>query len=252
MDGAWVGVWRPHRPRGPITAQFTSPGPKYSIPRATGYLTHDPTKSKAPVWTFHGAKPPVVGSCSPGPRHYVQPSVTRNGKYVVPAHPIYGLPKIMLSNMTPGPSNYSTDKAGKHLYKCAPSPSMGFRFKAVKTEQCPGPDTYTLPRLVGPNTAYTRASPCYSMKGRSKHNDFAEDLSKTPGPAALPRLELDVCKKRAPMYTMGTRIRLGGDETVKPGPADYCREKVMLTKPQAPAHTFGLRHSVYTTTLIPL
>ena len=36
MDGAFVGTWRPHRPRGPIMAQFTSPGPKYSIPGATG------------------------------------------------------------------------------------------------------------------------------------------------------------------------------------------------------------------------
>lgn len=36
MDGAFVGTWRPHRPRGPIMAQFTTPGPKYSIPGATG------------------------------------------------------------------------------------------------------------------------------------------------------------------------------------------------------------------------
>ena len=39
MDGAWVGTWRPHRPRGPIMAQFTSPGPKYSIPGTTGKAT---------------------------------------------------------------------------------------------------------------------------------------------------------------------------------------------------------------------
>ncbi|XP_068265463.1 ciliary microtubule associated protein 1A-like [Nyctibius grandis] len=252
MDGAWVGTWRPHRPRGPIMAQFTSPGPKYSIPRATGYMAHDPTKLKAPVWTFHGTKPPITDSRSPGPRYYVQPSITRNGKHVVPAHTFCGLPKIMTFDKTPGPSDYSTDRAGKHLYKCAPAPSMGFRLKAFKTDQSPGPNTYTLPRLLGPRTAYTHASPCYSMKGRSKHNDFAQDLSKTPGPAALPRLEMDICKKRAPKYTMGSRTKLGGDRTVKPGPADYCPEKVRLTKPQAPAPTFGLRHSVYITTLTPL
>lgn len=38
-DGAYVGTWRPHRPRGPILAQFTSPGPKYSIPGTTGKTT---------------------------------------------------------------------------------------------------------------------------------------------------------------------------------------------------------------------
>ncbi|KAM6104698.1 ciliary microtubule associated protein 1A-like [Pterocles gutturalis] len=124
MDGAWVGTWRPHRPRGLISAQFTSPGPKYSIPGTTG--------------------------------------------------------------------NYSTNEANKHLHKCTVAQSMAFRHKAVKRDQTPGPGTYTLPRLVGPNIAYSRASPCYSMRGRSKHNDFAEDLSK-----------VTLIKPQAPAPTFG-------------------------------------------------
>ncbi|XP_074908692.1 ciliary microtubule associated protein 1A-like isoform X3 [Buteo buteo] len=251
VDGAWVGTWRPHRPRGLIMAQFTSPGPKYSIPGTTGYLVHNPTKTKAPAYTFQRAKPPGADSCSPGPRYYVQPSITRNGKYVAPAQHMGGLPKIT-TEVTPGPSDYSTDKANQHLYKCAPAPSMAFRHKAVKTDETPGPGTYTLPRLVGPNTAYTHASPCYSMKGKRKHNGFAEDLAKTPGPAAFPKVEVDTYKKRAPMYTMGSKSGIGGDKTVKPGPADYCPGKVTLIKPQAPAPTFGLRHSLYTTPLLSL
>ncbi|KAM6107482.1 ciliary microtubule associated protein 1A-like [Phoenicopterus ruber ruber] len=335
MDGAWVGTWRPHRPRGPIMAHFTSPGPKYSIPRTTGktpiargvsfdrlfflgYLAHDPTKTKGPTCVFPRAKPPVADSCSPGPRYYVLPSITRNGKSVAPAQHICGLPKIK-TEITPGPSeyhfsspssrqdkhalllpwaseeepsftaslrfssalgNYATDKANKHLYKRAPAQSMAFWHKAVRTDQppgepwqaaslpprrcssprrtptrslpipLPGPGTYTLPRLVGPNTAYTHASPCYSMTGKRKHNGFAEDLAKTPGPAAFPKVELDIYKKRAPMYTMGTKSSLGGNKTVKPGPADYSLGKVTLIKPQAPAPTFGLRHSLYTASLI--
>lgn len=51
----------------------------------------------------------------------------------------------------------------------------------------PGPGTYTLPRLVGPNTAYTHASPCYSIKGKSKHNSFAEDLAKVSYTSLLSR-----------------------------------------------------------------
>ncbi|XP_069625815.1 ciliary microtubule associated protein 1A-like isoform X1 [Haliaeetus albicilla] len=225
VDGAWVGTWRPHRPRGPIMAQFTSPGPKYSIPGTTGYLVHNPTKTKAPAYTFQRAKAPGTDSCSPGPRYYVQPSITRNGKYVAPAQHMGGLPKIT-TEVTPGPSDYSTDKANQHLYKCAPVPSMAFRHKAIKTNETPGPGTYTLPRLVGPNTAYTHASPCYSMKGKSKHNGFAEDLAKTPGPAAFPKVEVDTYRKRAPVYTMGSKSGIGGDKTVKPGPADYCLGKV--------------------------
>lgn len=32
----WVGTWRPHRPRGPIAAFYSSPGPKYALPGLTG------------------------------------------------------------------------------------------------------------------------------------------------------------------------------------------------------------------------
>ncbi|NXC76728.1 ODF3A protein, partial [Anhinga anhinga] len=97
-----VGTGRPHRPRGPTMAQFTSPGPKLSFP---GYLAHDPTKAKAPAYTFRGAKPPITDSCSPGPHYYIHLSITRNGKYVAPAQHICGLPKIK-TEVTPGPSEY--------------------------------------------------------------------------------------------------------------------------------------------------
>lgn len=32
----WVGPWRPHRPRGPIGALYSGPGPKYKLPPSTG------------------------------------------------------------------------------------------------------------------------------------------------------------------------------------------------------------------------
>lgn len=35
-EEVWVGTWRPHRPRGPIMALYSSPGPKYLIPPTTG------------------------------------------------------------------------------------------------------------------------------------------------------------------------------------------------------------------------
>ncbi|NXV82075.1 ODF3A protein, partial [Atlantisia rogersi] len=204
MDAAFVGSWRPHRPQGPIMAQFTSPGPKYSVPGTTGYLDHIPTKTRAPAYSFHGLqglRPPMDDSCSPGPQYYVPPSVTRNGKSRVPAHRFCGLPEVK-TETTPGPSDYSIERANKHLYKCAPAQSLSFCHKPVQSNQTPGPDTYTLPRLVGPNTAYTHASPCYSINAMSKHNSHSDDLAKTPGPAAHPKVELEVYKKRAPMYTM--------------------------------------------------
>ncbi|KAK2513939.1 hypothetical protein Q9966_015964 [Columba livia] len=213
-----------------------------------GYINHNPTKVKAPAYTCRGAKAPAEGGCSPGPRYYVEPSMTRTGKYVAPAYAITGLPRIK-TEITPGPSDYSPEKSNRHIFKCPPEPSMAFRNRGVKTNFTPGPGTYTLPRVLGPNTAHTPASPCYSMKSRSQRDRYDADLAKTPGPAALPKIELDVFKTRAPGYTMGTRTQLR-DKTVKPGPADYRTGRVELIKPQAPAATFGLRHSVYTTPLI--
>ncbi|NXW35024.1 ODF3A protein, partial [Phaetusa simplex] len=203
IDGAWVGTWRPQCPQGLITAQYTSPGPKCSIPGTTGYLAHNPTKARAPAYIFQGAKPPLSDSCLPGPRYYIQPSVTRNGNYVAPAqHICGGRPPTFTAflRFSSDPGDYCTDKADKHLYKCPPVQSMAFRHKAVKDDQTPG--TYTLPRLLGPKTAYTQASPRYSMVGKSKHNGFDEDLSNMPRPAALPRVELDLYKNRSPTYTM--------------------------------------------------
>nr|XP_021147415.1 outer dense fiber protein 3 isoform X1 [Columba livia] len=197
-----------------------------------GYINHNPTKVKAPAYTCRGAKAPAEGSCSPGPRYYVEPSMTRTGKYVAPAYAITGLPRIK-TEITPGPSDYSPEKSNRHIFKCPPEPSMAFRNRGVKTDFTPGPGTYTLPRVLGPNTAHTPASPCYSMKSRSQQDRYDADLAKTPGPAALPKIQLDVFKTRAPGYTMGTRTQLR-DKTIKPGPADYRTGRVRQP-PSAPA-----------------
>uniref|UniRef100_A0A8C6V8I7 Ciliary microtubule associated protein 1A n=1 Tax=Naja naja TaxID=35670 RepID=A0A8C6V8I7_NAJNA len=77
-QGGWIGTWRPHRPRGPIMAQYTSPGPKYSIQGATGYVSHIPTKRKAPAYSMYGAKPPSSKDNVPGP--YYVPSYSMTGK----------------------------------------------------------------------------------------------------------------------------------------------------------------------------
>ncbi|XP_040506243.1 outer dense fiber protein 3-like [Gallus gallus] len=112
MDGAWVGTWRPHRPRGLISAQFPSPGPQYSIPGTTGYVGHSPTKARAPAYTFRGTKPPAAGSCGPGPCYFVEPAITRNGKYVAPGAQLRGRPATK-TTVTPGPSDYRTEAANR-------------------------------------------------------------------------------------------------------------------------------------------
>ncbi|CAM4583837.1 unnamed protein product [Caretta caretta] len=223
-DSAWVGTWRPHRPRGPIMAHFTSPGPKYAIQGTTGYLKHNPTKRKAPAYTFKGARPSLREACSPGPRYYVEPAMTRKGKEVAPAYTMCGRPKVK-TEVTPGPSDYSTEKSKKHVYESAPVHSMSFRTGSFRVDSTPGPGAYTIPRVMGPNTVDKTASPCYSMKWKSKLGRFDEDLHKTPGPAAYKKTDTDVYKKRAPKYSMSSRTKPAG--TVRhPGPGDYYPGKV--------------------------
>ncbi|NXT18205.1 ODF3A protein, partial [Syrrhaptes paradoxus] len=115
LDGAWVGTWRPHHPRGLILAPFTSPGPKYSLPGTTAKTTI----ARGPLCAhFKDAKPPVADNCSSGPRYYVLPSITRNGRYVAPEQRICGLPKIK-TEVTPGRGEYSFPNTSARQAKCA-------------------------------------------------------------------------------------------------------------------------------------
>ncbi|XP_065495445.1 ciliary microtubule associated protein 1A-like isoform X3 [Caloenas nicobarica] len=109
MDGARVGTWRPHGPWGPIMAQFTSPGPKYSVQGTTG--------------------------------------------------------------------DYCPEKPNRHVLMCPPVQSMSFRHRGIKTDLPPGPGTYTLPRVLGPSTVHTAASPCDSMRWKSQQNHYSADLA---------------------------------------------------------------------------
>ncbi|XP_015706512.1 outer dense fiber protein 3-like isoform X2 [Coturnix japonica] len=249
MDGAWVGTWRPHRPRGLISAQFPRPGPQYFIPGTTGYLGHNPTKVRAPAYSFRGTKWPLAESCGPGPCYFVEPDITRKGKYVPPGSNLPG--RIMTpTTVTPGPSDYRTEEANRQIFNVPPVHSMAFRREHLQSGLRPGPTTYTLPRMMGPNLVYTSASPCYSVRRRCQRGSYDEDLAKTPGPAALPRVAVDAYKTRVPAYTMAAQIKHGEGKAAKPGPADYNVGRVTLIKPQAPASTFGIRHSPYTTPLM--
>uniref|UniRef100_A0A8V1ANU6 ODF3A protein n=1 Tax=Gallus gallus TaxID=9031 RepID=A0A8V1ANU6_CHICK len=181
MDGAWVGTWRPHRPRGLISAQFPSPGPQYSIPGTTGYVGHSPTKARAP------------GAAGPGPATLWSPPSPGTGSTWAPGAQLRGRPATK-TTVTPGPSEY-------HL--CSTSPRQDERAArfARGTLTLPlahtlsaappaGPGTYTLPRLMGPNTVYTSASPCYSVRGRSQRGRFDEDLAKVSSAAPLFRVSI--------------------------------------------------------------
>ncbi|XP_077177334.1 ciliary microtubule associated protein 1A [Paroedura picta] len=243
----WVGTWRPHRPRGPVMAQFTSPGPKYQVQGATGFVSHIPTKRRAPAYSMHGARPLLSKDCFPGP-YPVQPSMTYRGKNIAPAYTMAGRPRV-IEESTPGPASYSPERSQKIVYKSAPKHSMSFRYETAKADSTPGPNAYMIPQVLGPYTVATTASPSYSIMGKNKIGCFHEDLHKTPGPAAYIKPDTELYKKRAPKYSMGLRTKTSAKK-LGPGPADYEGGKVSFTKSCAPVISFGIRHSNYTAPLI--
>uniref|UniRef100_A0A7N5JC26 Outer dense fiber of sperm tails 3B n=1 Tax=Ailuropoda melanoleuca TaxID=9646 RepID=A0A7N5JC26_AILME len=100
---AWVGPWRPHRPRGPIAALYRGPGPKYMLPPNTGYILHDPSRPRAPAFSFGARLPTQQTSCGPGPGHLVPARMTVRGPDGTPAYSIYGRPRHAAPLLTPGP-----------------------------------------------------------------------------------------------------------------------------------------------------
>ncbi|OBS70896.1 hypothetical protein A6R68_00565, partial [Neotoma lepida] len=219
----WVGAWRPHRPRGPIMALYTSPGPKYLIPPTTGFMKHTPTKLRAPAYSFRGAPMLLAENCSPGPRYSVNPKILRTGKDIGPAYSILGRYRTK-TMLTPGPGDYFPEKSTKHVFDSAPSHSISARTKTFRVDSTPGPAAYMLPVVMGPHT--------------------------TPGPAAYRQTDVQVTKFKAPQYTMAARVEPPGDKTLKPGPGAHSPEKVFLNKPCAPIVTFGIKHSDYMTPLV--
>ncbi|NXL69554.1 ODF3A protein, partial [Leptocoma aspasia] len=202
-----------------------------------------------PAYSFRGSKCPSEATCSPGPRYAIPSSVTKTGKHVAPSALVTARPKTKIQ-VTPGPSDYTTDRANKHVYYSAPVNSMASRPKDLKGFRTPGPGTYTLPRILGPHTAYTRAEPCYTLKGKSDYMSAFQDFAKTPGPAAFDKVEMDIYKNRAPKYTMGLKTKFLAKSMV-PGPADYSPGKLSVIKTRDPAFSFGLRHSLYKASLVP-
>ncbi|XP_041611383.1 outer dense fiber protein 3B isoform X2 [Vulpes lagopus] len=253
----WVGPWRPHRPRGPIAALYRGPGPKYLLPpnigtgvggrakarrgRArggagpgeavtppAGYTLHDPSRPRAPAFSFGARLPPPRTFCGPGPGHLVPARMTVRGPDGSPAYSIHGRPRPAAPLLTPGPGRYFPERAGNATYPSAPRHSIAPRnWGAHAEQQTPGPATYTVPSLLGPRVVGKVSAPTYSIYGRSAVGSFCEDLSKTPGPCAYHVVSPAIYKPRAPQFSMLARTSPPRDNSLNPGPAAYSVDQVL-------------------------
>ncbi|XP_035280347.1 outer dense fiber protein 3-B [Anguilla anguilla] len=244
---AWVGVWRPHKPRGPIAALYSSPGPKYALPGSTGNDFHDPRKLKAPAFSFGIRRSQLSSDLSPGPGYLVPANITRIGRSGTPAYSLYSRPKDSLRFQTPGPGKYAPERAGKSAFYSSPAYSMSARTGGFFNPTSPGPAAYTLPSVLGTSTVNKPSAPNFSLTGRSKVGSFHEDLQKTPGPGTYKMVEPSSYKYKPPQYSMIGRNMMPGDLTEKPGPGAYRPEVVTFTRRKSPCFSFGIRHSEFST-----
>jgi len=239
--GPWVGEWRPHRPRGPISAAFKSPGPKYALPAALGQAqSHDKRKIIAPSYSFGLKHKSFTNNHSPGPKFMVHSSLTRNGVEGAPKYSIYSRAKSATQFNTPGPGAYRNENVTAS-WKAAPKYSLSARSKSGSSTKSPGPAAYMLPKasVAKPGT------PAYTMRPKPHTGSFMEDLAKAPGPGTYKVTDASAYKNKSPQYSLTARNELPGDGTRKPGPGAYRPEQVYVNKKILPKYSFGIKHSEY-------
>lgn len=245
----------PTVPRGPIGAQYTTPGPAYGLPGLTGFHEHDPRSvhNKGPSFSFGLKSGKFKNECSPGPAHFPNSRITRHGKDGTYSYSLYSRHSDKQNSITPGAGTYKPEdqKVMEAAYHKMPHYTFGSKLKHRGSDNTPASNTYTLPPMLSKTVQSGKTqAPIYSMTGRSKIGSFHEDLQKTPGPGNYTTTVPDKYKNQQPHYTMLARNTMPGDSTVKPGPGSHSPEKVYVTKRQAPHHSFGIRHSNYVAPLI--
>ncbi|XP_041132315.1 outer dense fiber protein 3-B-like [Polyodon spathula] len=191
----WVGTWRPQKPRRPIGAQYFGPGPKYGLPSAIEIQgcgksqketerpgtvrpgTHDPTKNKAPAYSFGIQHVRYNTDSSPGPKYFVSCKMTRMGKDVSPAYSMCFRSKEPKKAKAPGPATYFPEKATKCSYNMPPAYTMGSKTKHFKMDSVPGPADYKIPTTLGRNSQVKSSAPCYSLGIKSNLHVLHEVVS---------------------------------------------------------------------------
>ncbi|PAA75561.1 hypothetical protein BOX15_Mlig016592g2 [Macrostomum lignano] len=239
-------VYNYTKPRGPVAAMYSSPGPKYGLPGLVGHPHHDPRSvhNRGPAYPFGVRHGKYADDSSPGPCYMPQEKTYRDGRDAAPQFSLYGRPRDSTAFSAPGPGAYRPEATSMDK---APSYSFGMRHQQFRTDNTPGPNAYLPDSMVGRSIrSQKKSAPAYSLTGRSKNGGFHEDLQKTPGPGAYNTTQSTHYRSSAPSYSMTSRNAMPGDTTVKPGPGAHSPEKVYdNSKKAAPKHSFGIRHSQY-------
>lgn len=245
-------VYNYTKPRAPIAAMYSSPGPCYKLPGLVGLPSHDPRSvhRAGPAYSFGTRHGKFKDDCSPGPCYFFT-KIYRDGKDGTPHYSVYGRNREPASFSVPGPGSYSPEHVGPSAHFRHAAYSFGTRHRNRRTDDVPAPNNYSLPNMTRKTVqSGKRQAPIFSLPARQTRGHFSEDLAKAPGPGTYNTINPITYKNRAPIYSMTARNSMPGDSTQKPGPGAHSPEDVRINKKTAPLHSFGIYHSAYIAPMI--
>jgi len=127
------------KPRCPIVAMFSGPGPSYALPTLVGFTGHD-TRSvhcRMPAYSFGLLCPIKAESLGPGPKYNLW-NMTNIGPYTPPAW-TFGLAlKDIRGFVTPAPGTYRPEDCMRIAWPRAPEYSFGLKHVGLGDQNNPG------------------------------------------------------------------------------------------------------------------
>ena len=98
------------KPRAPISAMHSTPGPVYLLPGLVGSTFHDPRSvhSKQPAYSFGLRHGKYKDESSPGPCYFPNPRISRTGKDGSPQYSLYARRGDLKSDTIPGKKRKQT------------------------------------------------------------------------------------------------------------------------------------------------
>nr|QPM92669.1 outer dense fiber protein 3 [Procambarus clarkii] len=230
MGGQTNGTWTPTKRRGPIAAEFSSPGPA-SIALRSSIGAGGATKNRPPAFTMGSRHEPKLDKAGPGPGQYNVTGLSNKGKDEPVAASMHIKPKDPRMYITPAPCDYSPDKAEAKVLEASPSFSFGVKTEDGRPSDAPAPNSYNIPSLLGSTKEGSKHSaPSFTMSARPLPD---EDKMKVPGPGSYNDSTVDKYKTvKSPSFSMGQRTTIPSDHTMKPGPGAHCPEKYVPSGPK--------------------
>jgi len=134
-------VYKYTRPRGPIAAMYSSPGPCYALPGLVGHQCHDPRSShcRGPAFPFGLRHSGLSGDNSPGPSYFPGSKTYRDGRDGAPHYSMSARHRYQPTFQTPGPGTYSPEISTIIARQpSAPAYSFGTRHRVRSDGDTPG------------------------------------------------------------------------------------------------------------------